>query len=49
MKAVMKKIAKQDFDFLYHHTEGGLYFNKIAQTRDLAMVASLPSSKERLN
>mgnify|MGYP001193780051 CR=1 FL=1 len=27
-KAVMKKIAKQDFDFLYHQTEGGLFFNE---------------------
>lgn len=24
----MKKIAKQDFDFLYHQTEGGLFFNE---------------------
>ena len=27
-KAVMKKIAKQDLDLLYHQTEGGLFFNE---------------------
>jgi hypothetical protein len=28
MKAVKKKFAKQDFDFLYDQKKGGLYFNK---------------------
>ena len=27
-KAVMKKLAKQDFDFLYDQKKGGLYFNE---------------------
>ena len=27
-KAVMKKLAKQDFDFLYDETKSGLYFNE---------------------
>ena len=26
-KAVKKKLAKQDFDFLYDEKKGGLYFN----------------------
>jgi hypothetical protein len=28
MKAVKKKLAKQDFDFLYDEKKGGLYFNE---------------------
>ena len=27
-KAVMKKLDKQDFDFLYDEKKGGLYFNE---------------------
>lgn len=27
-KAVMKKLAKQDFDFLYDEKKSGLYFNE---------------------
>ena len=27
-KKVVKKIAKQDFDFLYDQKKGGLYFNE---------------------
>jgi hypothetical protein len=27
-KAVKKKLAKQDFDFLYDEKKGGLYFNE---------------------
>ena len=27
-KAVKKKLAKQDFDFLYDQKKGGLYFNE---------------------
>ena len=27
-KAVMKRLAKQDFDFLYDQKKGGLYFNE---------------------
>ena len=28
MSAIKKKLAKQDFDFLYDEKKGGLYFNE---------------------
>ena len=46
-KRKLKKLTKKDFDFLYDQKKGGLYFTstRMAQTKALAMVASLPSSK----
>jgi polyhydroxybutyrate depolymerase len=33
-KTVTKKLAKQDFDFLYDEKKGGLYFNENGSDKD---------------
>ena len=45
----MKKIAKQDFDFLYHQTEGGLFFNENSSDKgfgDGVIIAILKGTPE---
>jgi hypothetical protein len=44
-KEVKTKLAKQDFDFLYDQKKVGSTSTRMEQTKDLAMMASLPFSK----
>ena len=48
-KAVKKKLAKQNFDFLYHERKGGLYFNENGAERgfgDGGIIAILRGAPE---
>ena len=44
-KVVKKKLAKQDFDFLYDQKKGGLYFNENGAEKGFMMEALSPSLK----
>lgn len=51
-KAVKKKLAKQDYDFLYDQKKGGLYFNENGTDKDFGdggIIAILKGTPELMN
>ena len=44
-KRQVKKLARQDFDFLYNDKKGGIYFNENGAKMDLEKEELLQSSK----